>query len=122
MSEVNELFGEGGDAPTPRVALVLALAVGGLALALFGLACSVLPGVALVMLAWLTVEKEMDRVETGFLPETARTEVATLRTAVRLGVVMGVVLVIAQTWLYGAGLYDWMLQQALMWMGAQPPA
>ena len=43
-TDVDELFGEGGGAPTPRTSLALALLVAGLVLAVVGMVCSAAPG------------------------------------------------------------------------------
>lgn len=115
--EVDELFGEGEGAPTPRSGLVWTLLVSGLLLAVVGLLCSAAPGGILVLVAWMLVEKEMDRVENGYLPAESRPIVARLRTATYVGLLLVVVLFVVQGWLFCTGFYErlwaWMLGWAL---------
>jgi hypothetical protein len=95
-SEVDELFGEGGGAPKPRHALAVVLLAAGLLLAVVGLPCSTAPGGALVLLAWLVVEKDIDRLESGYLPADTGRGLSVLRAIVRLGVVAVIVLTAIQ--------------------------
>lgn len=78
-SEVGELFGGGAGAPKPRVVRVYTLLVLGLLVAVAGMLCSAAPGGALVLLAWMLVEREGDRVESGYLPRDAEPVVARAR-------------------------------------------
>lgn len=103
---VDELFGEGQGAPQPRISLVLILMGSGLLLMVLGLGCSMLPGAALVMVSWLTIEKEMDRVENGYLPLDARPVVVRMRNATRAVVLATVILLVVQIVLVQSGLYD----------------
>ncbi len=69
--EVEELFGQGPGAPKPRVKRVYALTAFGFLLAFAGLVCSSVPGGVVILVAWLLVEREGDRVESGYLPREA---------------------------------------------------
>ncbi len=126
--EVDELFGDGAGAPQPRIRTVLALLGAGLLVAVPGLACTVVPGALLVLFAWVVVEKEMDRVDTGFLSVDHRAEVVRLRNVVRGTVVVLVMLIFAQfVLLTYTPLYDALLRGLLMSLGATfegspPPA
>lgn len=107
MSEsVDELFGEGGGAPRPNYPLVFALLGAGLLVSVGGLACTVVPGVVLVMLAWQRIETEMARVENGYLPEDQRRGVLRVRNGIRAVVLSMVILMIAQMVLLQLDLYD----------------
>jgi hypothetical protein len=103
-AEVDELFGEGGGAPKPRLALATVLLIAGLALAVVGLPCSTAPGGALVLLAWLVVEKDVDRLESGYLPADTAPGLSVLRVVVRLGVI-GVIVLTAIQGVLVCGLY-----------------
>lgn len=106
MSEpVDELFGD-AHAPTPRRGLVLVLLGTGLLLSVFGLACTSVPGGLIVLAAWGVVDKESERVASGYLPEAAGTEVRRLRQAVLLGLGFVLVLFLVQAWLLGVGFYE----------------
>lgn len=95
-AEVDELFGEGGGAPKPRYAVAVVFLIAGLLLAVVGLPCSTAPGGALVLLAWLVVEKDIDRLESGYLPSDAGRGLSALRIVVRLGVIAVIVLTAIQ--------------------------
>jgi hypothetical protein len=83
MSErVDELFGAAGTEARPRSALIVGLTAAGLLTTVAGMACSVLPGVALVLLAWVVAQRELDRVDSGFLPVSDRRWLLGLRWAV----------------------------------------
>ena len=66
MSDVDDLFGGREATPRPRVALVAALVVGGLALAALGLACSVIPGLELDAWGWNVAEIDGARLASGY--------------------------------------------------------
>lgn len=116
--EVDELFGEGEGAPTPRSALVWTLLVSGLLLSLVGLLCTSAPGGILVLLAWSAVEKEMDRVDNGYLPAEARPTVARMRTATYVGLVLVVLVFVVQGWLFCLGFYEHLWERMLEWAGS----
>jgi len=96
---VDELFGDGEGAPKPRTALVVALLVTGLLTALLGMACTAAPGGVLVLLAWMAVEKEQDRLEVGYLPKDAKPRVRMLRTATYVTLAIVVLMFVIQGWL-----------------------
>jgi hypothetical protein len=97
MSErVDELFGASGSEARPRVALVISLCVGGLLVTLAGMACSVIPGVLVVLLAWVVVQRDLDRVDSGFLPLTDRSRLLVLRGVVWSVVVVAALLTVVQ--------------------------
>jgi len=123
--DVDELFGEGEGAPSPRVAAVTGLLGGGLVVALVGMACTAVPGGVMVLFAWMLAEKEMDRIESGYLPSDARGVVRLLRTATFVGVLIVVGLFVVQGWLFCSGFYDALWMQMLEWVsgdgGFLPP-
>lgn len=122
---VDELFGHGEGAPRPRIARVLGLLGAGLVLSVLGFGCTVVPGAGLVMLAWFFVEKDMDRVENGFLPLDTRPTVARLRNATRAVVLATVLLLVLQFLLVSGGTYDALLLELLRTVPspfAAPPA
>ncbi len=90
MAAVDELFGSAGAGARPKTGPAYALLALGLAVSVLGLVCTTAPGGLLVLGAWLLVEREGDRVDSGFLPETAAPEVARARrwTAAGLLVVL----------------------------------
>ena len=111
--EVGELFGEGKGAPRPRLRLVAILMVSGLVLALGGLACSAVPGGLVVLVAWLVAEKERDRVDSGFLPESDRPRVALVRRLAQAGLVLVIGLLLVQCLLMWGGVYEAIWTRAL---------
>ncbi|HHO52119.1 MAG TPA: hypothetical protein ENK18_14900 [Deltaproteobacteria bacterium] len=115
--DLEELFGEGSGAPQPRLRRVVILLVVGMITALLGLACSSVPGGALILLAWVAIEKEMDRVESGFLPADARRPIARLRTITLVSVVLVVLLFFVQLFLMCGGYYDLLWRAALTMLG-----
>ncbi len=92
MSKTDGLFGN-EDAPRPRVGRIFALLALGMLLAVLGLACSSIPGGVLILLAWLSVDKELDRIDTGYLPESDRVRMKRWKMAVMtsLWIVLGLV-------------------------------
>ncbi len=92
MSKADGLFGS-EDTPVPRVRLIFVLLALGLLLAILGLACSSIPGGVLILLAWLSVDKELDRIDSGYLPESERTRMKRWKTAVMISlwIVLGLV-------------------------------
>ena len=65
--DVDELF-EGGRAAEPRVKWVLGVLVTGLLLTLLGMACTAVPGGLVTLAGWNALQKEIDRVDSGYLP------------------------------------------------------
>ncbi len=113
--ELDELFGEGLGQPRPRKRLVWILLVSGLFIALAGMACSAVPGGVVVLLAWLVVDKELDRVDSGYLPATERPGLESLRWMVYAGVLLVVFLFVTQGLLFCGGFYDPLWETALGW-------
>ena len=105
-NEVEELFGEGGGAPTPRVWLVWSLLVSGVIVSILGLACLSVPGGILVLLAVMTIETEMDRVENGYLPADERSRVQTLRNITYGGLALVILIFFLQGYLFCGGYYE----------------
>ncbi|MCO4745087.1 MAG: hypothetical protein KC912_09880 [Proteobacteria bacterium] len=105
MSQIDDLF-EGEDAVKPNVAFISTLLVVGLLLSILGLACSSVPGGILVLLAFHYADVELDRVESGYLPETERPRVRRLRSFALAGVVLLTLVIIQQIWLTSMGFYD----------------
>ena len=109
--EVDELFGSGEGAPTPRTSVALALLGAGLVLAVLGMLCSAIPGSLVVLLAWVVIEKERDRVDSGYLPAQARGSVEAVRTIATAGVMTVILLCLAQSVLTCTNFYD------VLWTG-----
>jgi hypothetical protein len=70
------------------------------------MACTAVPGGVMVLLAWMLAEKEVDRIDSGYLPDTARPAVSTARAATLLGVFAVIVLFALQGLLFCSGAYD----------------
>jgi hypothetical protein len=122
-NDVNELFGEGEGAPEPRTALVWSLLVIGLLLSGLGMVCTPVPGAILVLLAWYLVEKELDRVSSGYLSREAVRPVTRARMAAFVSVLFVIVLFLVQGFLLGADFYDsWWSQLIAWWLQLAPPA
>lgn len=118
--QVDELFGEGGGAPAPRTGLVLSLLISGLVTSVIGMLCTTAPGGLLVLLAWLVVEKEMDRIDSGYLPADARPHVQQLRTFTYAGVMVVIGLFVAQGLLLCGNAYDGLWMSMLGWLLGEP--
>ncbi|MCB9662784.1 MAG: hypothetical protein H6732_01630 [Alphaproteobacteria bacterium] len=104
--EVDELFGEGAGTPEPRLGLVRALLAGGVALTFVGLACSTVPGGLLVLAAWLVIDTEAERVESGYLPADTRPRVVVHQRATLAGLILVGLMFTAQMLLLMGGFYD----------------
>lgn len=113
--ELDELFGAGLGQPQPRTRLVWGLLVGGLLLALAGMACTAAPGGVVVLVAWLVVDKELDRVDSGYLPSTFRAGLERLRRVVYAGVLLVVILFTVQGLLFCSGYYAPLWEWAITW-------
>ena len=118
---VDDLFG-GEDAPRPRSGLVLSLLGLGMVTTVLGLACSTAPGGILVLLAWMFVEKELDRVDSGYLTEEDRPAVLRLRWVTLAGLLIVVALFVVQGFLLcQTDLYEGLLVTFLEWVADAPP-
>lgn len=113
MSEVDELFGS-DDGAKPNRALVLTLVASGVLLTLVGLACSILPGGVLILLGFHYADREVDRVEAGYLAESDRPEVERLRLGAQLAVVWLFVVTFAQFMLFQMGFYEAFWDMAIL--------
>jgi hypothetical protein len=113
--EVDELFGQGGGAPSPRTATIVSLLVGGLVIGLVGLACTSVPGGVMVLAGWMLVEKEMDRIDSGYLPSDARKTVGVLQMLAYAAVFGVIALFGLQAWLFCSGAYDQLWADMLEW-------
>ena len=103
--KVDELFGKGGSSVQPKTLSIIALLASGMLLAVLGLACSSVPGGLLVLWAWSIMEKEIDRVESGYLPEEAIGHLRSLKTIVWTSLLIVLILFIGQTVLLFTGFY-----------------
>ncbi len=119
-ADLEELFGEGGGTPTPRTRLVIGLLGGGLLAAVLGMACTAAPGGILVLFAWVVVEKELDRVESGYLSTEFRPRLQALQRWVYAGVLGVVVLFVLQLWLLCNGTYEALWGAFLMLLFGEP--
>lgn len=119
--DVEELFGEGAGAPTARTPLVWVLLAVGLVAALLGMFCTAAPGGVLVLLAWFVIEKEVDRIESGYLPASARPAVRRARFASLVGVLLVIVMLVAQTFLVGLDVYALVWSPVIEWWTGAPP-
>ncbi|MEZ4235099.1 MAG: hypothetical protein R3F59_02840 [Myxococcota bacterium] len=104
--EVDELFGEGGGAVRPRYGLIIGLLVVGVLLGVFGMACTPAAGALFVLLALYVADKEVARVESGYLPVGEQRRARRIRNLVVAGVVALVGLFALQLVLLSAGVYD----------------
>jgi len=105
-NELDELFGGGQGQPEPRTRLITALLVGGLLTTVLGMACSAAPGGLLVLVAWVVVEKELDRVESGYLSTEFKPRLERLQQAIYIAVVVVIALFAFQFWLLRHGFYE----------------
>ena len=105
---LNELFGEGQGAPEPKTGLAVGLAVTGLLIALLGMACLAAPGGAIVLLGVWRIERELDRVNNGYLSPDARPVVLGARRIVFACLFLVIVLFLVQVVLYALGFYQFL--------------
>lgn len=111
-ANLDELFGSGG-APDVQRKPVIMLLVSGLITTVLGLACTTAPGGVLVLMSWMRVEKEVERVRNGFLPESARPEVERLRWVTYVGLLFVVLMFCLQAFLLCSGVYERVLVSAI---------
>jgi hypothetical protein len=104
--DVDELFGRGAGQPTPQKRWVYGLLFSGLGMALIGMVCTAVPGGLVVLWAWAAMEKEVQRLESGYLPAEARSDVYAMQRLTYLGVVAIIALFIAQGALFVSGFYE----------------
>lgn len=104
MSEVDDLFGT-EDAVRTNVGLVLGLLLTGLLFTALGMACTVLPGGVLILLGYHYAEREVDRVDSGYLPEAERPRANGLRRVAQVGVIALLLAIVVQLYLLSIGFY-----------------
>ena len=104
-TEVDELFGTEGGQPTPRLGLVWGLLATGLGLTILGLACSAVPGGLVVLASWWAVDREWDRVGSGYLPADTAPRVRLARQVVVAALVFVLLMFVLQGWLLYRGVY-----------------
>ena len=103
---LDELFGAGEGTPQPRWVLIISLLGGGILTAILGMACSAAPGGLVVLVAYAVLEKEMGRVESGYLPPENKPRLQILQTATYLSILAVVMLFVLQMYLLYNGFYD----------------
>lgn len=114
--EVGELFGEGAGAARPRTTLAVGLLIAGLVLTVLGMACTTAPGGLVVLGAWMVIEKEHERLESGYFPESLRGRIETVRSFATAGVSTVIVLFLVQGVLLCSGFYDALWMGMLAWV------
>ncbi len=114
--DLDELFGEGSGQPEPRTRLVKLLLITGLLATVGGLACTTTPGGILVLLSWAVIEKEVDRVDSGYFPVADKPHLLALQRMVHGGLVAVIVLFILQGMLFCNGFYEWWWPQLWHWI------
>ena len=119
--KVDDLFGEGDSAVKPKTRTIIVLLVGGALLAFLGLACSSVPGGLLVLWAWSIMEKELDRVESGYLPEEVLSSLQTLKGFVWAALLVILVIFIGQTFLLFSGFYVVLWSDIIQSISGAPP-
>lgn len=115
-ADLEELFGEGHGQAAPRTRLVGVLALSGLLLAVLGLACTTVPGGVLVLLAWMTIEKELGRIQSGYLSADFQPIVDQTRKWTYLCLVLVVLLFTLQFILLCQGFYETLWGSILSWL------
>ena len=115
--KVDELFGEGATKVAPKTRLIITLLGLGCALTVLGLACSSVPGGLIVLWAWTLMEKEIDRVESGYLPEDSLPALRRLKGVVWLTLGLVVVVFMIQSALLFNGFYFFLWGSAIEWIG-----
>jgi len=113
MSRLEGLFGAASEAPRAADRRTRALVLLGVALAAFGIVASSVPGVLVTLAAWWSAERDLDRVESGWLPTSARPRVDAARTYALTGLGLAAALMMAQAWILAQGVYgplwlDWL--------------
>jgi hypothetical protein len=103
--DVGELFGDDGTKARPRTGLVIAVLVTGLTLTVLGMACTAVPGGIVTLVSWALVEREIDRVDSGFLPLQHRPALVAVRGAVWGGLLVVLGLFVIQSILLCNGTY-----------------
>ena len=105
-NEVDELFGGGSGTTDPQVRGALALAALGTLTSIVGMACLSAPGAAIVLMGLWRIEKELDRVDNGYLDISARPAVLSARRWVFAALAVVIALLFLQVVLYAQGFYQ----------------
>lgn len=104
MSDIDELFA-GGGAAKPRTGRILTVIGLGLLLTLLGMACSAVPGGLVVLFGWSMSQKELDRVDSGYLPVENRPALLRLHMVAWACLLLVIACFIVQGVLLWAGVY-----------------
>ena len=115
--DLDELFGKEGSRARPRRNRILGLLLSGIVLTILGMACIAAPGGILVLLAWMTVETDQQRLESGYLPASNADEVEMLRRFTYAGLLLVVFLFALQAILLCNGAYDILLDNLYIPVG-----
>lgn len=117
---LDDLF-DGGQSATPRSKSIRALLFSGLTLAVLGMACTTVPGGALVLVSWAMTDTEQKRLASGFLPASYEKEVASLQRQTFVGVCAVLGLFALQIALLCSGFYNEFWLQALLTLSSFLP-
>lgn len=104
-TDVGELFGEEGSTAQPKITRVIIVLVTGMTLTVVGMACTAVPGGLITLIAWALAEKELGKVDSGFLPIESRPSLVALRLAVLVCLALVLLLFILQGILLCSGVY-----------------
>lgn len=116
---IDELFGQHGQ-PQPRTRRITALLVAGLVLSVLGLACTTVPGGVLVLLAWSAVERELDRVDSGYLALEHKPRLVVLERVTWVAVALIALLFLGQGVMFCSGFYTPLWSWYLDLLGLPP--
>jgi hypothetical protein len=105
-SPIDELFGDGEGQTKPRLRLVWALLAGGLCLLLPGMLFSTVPGGLLILVAWMVIETERGRAESGYLPTHTHPSIYRLRNVTFSALIAMLLLVVVQGVFLNSGFYE----------------
>ena len=119
--KVDALFGEDESSVRPKIRTIVGLLISGSVLAFLGLACSSVPGGLLVLWAWSVMEKEIDRVESGYLPEETLGTLQTLKRLVWAALFVILIIFIGQTILLFSGFYVVLWGTFIQSLSGSPP-
>mgnify|MGYP001449551137 CR=1 FL=1 len=115
-TEVDELFGDGGRQARPKTTRIIAVLTTGVVLTVLGMACTAVPGGLITLVSWALVEKELDRVDAGYLALEHRPQLVLLRRLVWAGLMLVLALFFVQGFLLCFGWYGtfwtWLIELA----------
>lgn len=121
-ANLDELFGGGSGQPEPRSVLVFGLLIGGVMLAMMGMLCSAVPGGMVVLVAWHQLERESERLESGYLPPSAKARIQTMQSVTYAAVFLVLVLFVIQAYLFVGGYYDELWKNLILLLLGLGPA